>query len=108
MRVATGLIAAGIVMVAPPAQAAPAAPGPHYTPGTVFFDKTESAELTYPAGVAAVQAVVATPFGRIIGQNTAEIMVKAGSANVVGQCVKITATGAIGTYGGNDGDGFCQ
>ncbi|BCY10047.1 hypothetical protein [Actinoplanes sp. L3-i22] len=101
MRLTAGLITAGIVLTASPVWAGP---GPHYTPGTVYFTKTESAELTYPAGVAAVQAVVAKPFDRLLGQNTAEIMVKASSANIVGQCVKITSTGVIGTYGG----GTCQ
>ncbi|WP_436535242.1 hypothetical protein [Actinoplanes sp. HUAS TT8] len=98
----TMMIAAGI------AAATPAVSGPHYTPGTVYFNKTETAELTYPVGVAAVRAVTAEPFGRLVGANATEIMVKASSANVVGQCVKVTADGTIGTYGGNDGDGYCQ
>ncbi|MFI1992913.1 hypothetical protein [Actinoplanes sp. NPDC020271] len=105
MRTVAAALAAGMLITASPAQAAS---GPRYTPGTIYFNKTETAELTYPAGLAAVRTVAAAPFGRIIGNNAAEVMVKAGSANVVGQCVKITTAGVIGTYGGNDGDGFCQ
>ncbi|GAA2860470.1 hypothetical protein Acy02nite_56710 [Actinoplanes cyaneus] len=105
MRTVVAVLAAGMMVVTSPAQAASA---PHYRPGTIYFNKTETAQLTYLTGVAAVRSVAAAPFGRIIGDNAAEIMVRAGSANMVGQCVKITSMGAIGTYGGNDGDGFCQ
>ncbi len=109
MRMVINLIvAAAAVTVASPALAASAVPGPHYTPGTIYFNKTETAELTYPAGLAAVRAVTAAPFGDIVTRHATEIMVQAGSANMVGQCVKITSAGAIGTYGGNDGDGYCQ
>lgn len=98
-------IAAAVVTGSTPVQAAA---GPYYTPGTIYFSKTETAELTYPAGLAAVRAVTASPFKNLVAANATEVMVKASSANVAGQCVKISDTGAVGTYGGNDGDGYCQ
>lgn len=105
MRVGTWVVAAGMavgaVLAAAPAHAAG---GPRYDAGTVYFNKTETAELTYVTGVRAVYATVTEPFARILADHTAEVMVKADSANVVGQCVRIGRGGAIGTYGG----GYCE
>ena len=117
IRTAAGVLAAtaatvGLVGVAAPAQAAPATPGLHYTwgniTGTVYFNREETATASFAAGMTAMGALAAEPFGAIIAAKAAQISIVAGTANLAGRCLKIKSNGRVGIYSGSDGDGYCQ
>jgi hypothetical protein len=77
--------------------------------GTLYFNRSETQYIAaYENWLAIVGWFVPPPFDTLLAIYQLYLHYEAQYAESVGICVKIKSTGAIGTYGGSQGGGYCR